>query len=126
MSKEIDELEVQKELEKKRENIKTFDELVAYLKDVEENYNTGYGVTPRAIAQACLAVAWHLSEVFGITGFQASFVPLLFIKGWNLTDNKCGFKVIDYDNFLYPQCKSKFEKTISEDLSRATPACSSA
>lgn len=109
----MNEFEIRDELRKKRRKIKTFEDLIAFLKDVEENYNTDYGVAPRAIAQASAAVAWYLAKKFGITGFQAGFVMWDFIRDWDFPDNKSGLKIIDYDNMLYPQYDYKFEKTIS-------------
>lgn len=47
---------VKKELQEKRKQIENFESLIEFLKDVKENYNTGYGEAPRAMAQACLAV----------------------------------------------------------------------
>lgn len=107
---------VRDELIEKREKIKTFDELVEFLQDVEKNYNYGYGVAPRAMAQASLAVAWYLADKFGITGFQAGFVMWDFIRGWNGFDNECGMKLVDYDKMLYPQYSGHFEKTIPSDV----------
>lgn len=108
-----DEFEAREELAKKRKEIESFDDLVAFLKDVKENYNYDYGVAPRSIAQAALAVGWYLSREFGITGFQASFVMWDFIKDWQFSNNKTSLKILDYDNLLYPQYGHKFEKIIS-------------
>lgn len=109
------EFDTRDELIEKRKNIRSFDELVEFLEDVASNYNCGYGDAPRAIAQACLAVGWYLSGVFGITGFQASFVMWDFILGWQKTDNKTSLKLVDYDDMLYPQYAYKFEKVLSKD-----------
>lgn len=111
----MNEFEMRDELREKRKNIKTFEELTDFLKDVEDNYGNGYGDAPRAIAQAALAVAWHLAGVYGITSFQAGFVMWDFIRDWNYSSNKCGMKIVDYDNMLYPQYDHNFEKTISTD-----------
>ena len=54
---------VKEELIEKRKSAKTFDDLVAFLKDVYENYNVSYEDSPIAIAQACLSVAWFLTGV---------------------------------------------------------------
>lgn len=35
-----------------------------------------------------------------------------FIKEWSYSGNKCGLKIIDYDNMLYPQYEHKYRKTI--------------
>lgn len=107
---------VQEKLRNERKEIKSFDELIAYLKNVEDNYGYGYGVAPRAIAQACLAVGWYLSSSFGITGFQAGCVTWDFILDWQLIGNKCGAKLVDYDKMLFPQYDYQFSKTISNDV----------
>ena len=87
------EFEVKTQLEKERKDIKSFDDLVAFLHRVKDNCNTGYGIAPRAIAQAVLATAWFLSSDFGITGFQAGFVMWDFIRDWSYSDNECGMKI---------------------------------
>ncbi len=62
------EFEVIKELQEKRKSIESFEELTAFLKDVSDNYNIGYGTCVRAIGQAVLATAKYFSRQFGITG----------------------------------------------------------
>ena len=110
------EFDIRDELREKRGNIKTFEDLTAFLKDVEENYNCGYGSAPRAMAQASLAVAWYLADKFGITGFQAGFVMWDFILDWNYKSNKCGMRLVDYDDMLYPQYGDEFGKVIQDDV----------
>ena len=109
------EFEVKAQLEKERKDIKSFDDLVAFLQRVKDNCNTGYGTAPRAIAQAALATAWFLSSDFGITGFQAGCVMWDFIRDWQYSHNECGMKIVDYDEMLYPQYDYHFEKTIRRD-----------
>lgn len=116
MNKNTNEFDARDELRAKRKNIKTFEDLTTFLKDVEENYNYDYGVAPRSMAQASVAVAWYLADKFGITGFQAGFVMWDFIRDWIKTSNKCGMKLVDYDDMLYPQYEDKFQKTISSDV----------
>lgn len=106
---------MKEELEQKRKNINSFDDLINFLQYVKNNCDYGYGVAPRSIAQASLAVAWYLAKEFGITGFQASFVMWDFIKSWSYEDNKCGLKIVDYDNMLYPQYEDKFDKVIPKE-----------
>lgn len=108
----MNEFEIRDELREKRKNIKSFEDLTAFLKDVEENYNTDYGGAPRAIAQASLAVAWRLADVFGITGFQAGCTMWDFIRDWSYSHNKTGMRIVDYDDMLYPQYAYRFERTI--------------
>lgn len=111
----MNEFELRDALVEKRKEIKSFEDMTGFLKHVTENCNGGYGEAPRAIAQASLAVAWYLASEFGITGFQAGFVMWDFIRDWSFSDNKCGMKIVDYDNMLYPQYDDKFDKTISRD-----------
>ena len=119
MENDSKEFEVKEQLEKERKDIHSFDDLVTFLQRVKDNCNTGYGTAPRAIAQAALAVAWYLASDFGITGFQAGFVMWDFIRDWQYRDNKCGLKIVDYDNMLYPQYDYKFEKIINKDIFKA-------
>lgn len=116
---ERNEFDVQKELVEKRKDIHNVDELAAYLKDIEENYNFGYGVAPRAVAQGALAAAWHLCSKMGLTGFQAGVVMWDFVRDWNFRCNECGLKIVDYDEMLFPQYDHKFAKTISSHTWRA-------
>lgn len=113
------EFEAKETLEKERKNIKSLDELMNYIQNIKDNYNIGYGTAPRAIAQAALATAWYLSDVFGITGFQAGCVMWDFVRDWSFHGNECGLKIVDYDNMLYPQYDYKFQKTISKDTFEA-------
>lgn len=115
MENKLDEFKMRDLLKEKRKEIKDLDDLIEFLKYVKENCNYNYGVVPRSIAQAALATAWYLSNEFGITGFQAGFVMFDFIRDWNFSNNKCGLKIIDYDDMLYPQYYDKFKNTISRE-----------
>ena len=42
-----------------------------------------------------------------------------FIKDWSFRGNKCGLKIVNYDDMLYPQYNHKFQKTISKDTFKA-------
>lgn len=113
------EFDAKETLEKERKNIKSLEDLTNYIQNIKDNYNIGYGTAPRAIAQAALATAWYLSDVFGITGFQAGCVMWDFIRDWSFSHNECGLKIVDYDTMLYPQYDYKFQKTISKDTFEA-------
>lgn len=110
-----DEFELRDMLREKRKGIKSFDDLVQFLQYVKDNCNCGYGEAPRAIAQAAIAVAGYLASEFGITGFQNSCTMWDFIQDWSYSNNKCGMRIVDYDEMLYPQYEYKFEKTISKE-----------
>ena len=106
----MDEFDIRDELRGKRDSIKTFHDLVTFLKDVKDNYDLGYGETPRAVAQAAVAVAQYFASEFGITGFQACCVMWDFIRDWEFRDNKTGLRIVDYDKMLYPQNRDSFAK----------------
>lgn len=111
----MSEIDIREELLKKQKNIDTFEKLTAYLKDIEENYNCGYGEAPIAMGQAAAAVAWYFSKQFGITGFQAGFVMWEFLRNWTYRNNQTALRVVNYDDMLYPQYDYKFEKTITPE-----------
>lgn len=77
----MNEFEIRDKLKTDRKEIKSFDDLVNFLKEARE-YNFDYGGAPRAIAQAALATAWWFAGDFGITHFQASFMMWDFIIDW--------------------------------------------
>ena len=79
-------------------------------------YNHDYGTACHAVAACALAAAWAACRDVGLTGFQAGFVMWDFIRHWMKTGNKCGLKLVDFDNFLFPQYEYKYEKTISSDI----------
>lgn len=93
-------------------NIKSVDQLTVFVKHMLYDFDHDYGTLCHAIAACAVASAYLGAEVKGITGFQSGFVMWDFIKNWTKQDNKCGLRLIDYDNFLYPQYEHKYDKTI--------------
>ena len=95
----------------------TLDTLPDFMKRVMDDYTHDYGTLCHAIAACAIAAACAANEMDGarggITGFQAGFVMWDFIRQWKYTSNKCGLRIIDYDNMLYPQYEDRFQKTIS-------------
>ena len=97
--------------------VKTTEDLVKFIDHVMTDYMHDYGTVVHAVAACAIAAAWVANEKSGgITGFQASFVMWDFIRQWLYTNNKTGMRIIDFDNMLYPQYESSFDKTISEDV----------
>ena len=92
----------------------TIDKLQEFMEKLKE-YRSGYGSCCIALAAGALATAWAFSREFGITGFQASISMWEFVRHWNYTDNKCGLRLVDWDNMLYPQYEYRFQKTITSD-----------
>jgi hypothetical protein len=74
-----------------------------------------------AVCVASVAAAWAVdhSPQGGITGFQAGAIMWQFIREWNYSLNKTGLRLVDYDNFLYPQYADKYEKNITKDTMAA-------
>ena len=94
------------------------EELPDFFARIVHGYNHDYGTACHAVAACALAAAWAAcgDNDIGLSGFQAGFVMWDFIKNWTKTANKCGLKLVDYDDFLYPQYWYKYEKTISRDI----------
>lgn len=88
----------------------TLETLPAFMKHVLNDYCHDYGTICHAISACAIAAAWAAdgSEQGGITGFQAGFVMWDVIRQWRYPSNKCGLKIIDYDNMLFPQYEYKF------------------
>jgi hypothetical protein len=89
-------------------------DLQAFLEHLNDAYDHDYGTIVHACAAAALAgaSAMNKQEQGGITGFQAGAVMWEFIRAWGFHDNRCGMRLVDYDNMLYPQYAPSFEKTI--------------
>ena len=104
-----------KEIEEKIKNIK-ISELPDFLTELMSS-DIDYNTIVKAIGTGAVATAYAMNNCpnGGITGFQAGFVMWEFIKQWMYTDNKCGLRLIDYDNMLFPQYNYKFEKIISKE-----------
>ena len=113
-----EEMHVEKEwFEQAREQ--TLETLPDFINHVMNDYIHDYGTVCHAISACAIAAAWAAdnTENGGITGFQASFVMWNFVKQWSYSSNKCGLKIIDYDDMLHPQYEHKFtQKTISSDI----------
>lgn len=118
MEKKIitEEMKIQNEWYEKAPKM-TLEELPSFLKGLMENYKHDYGTICHALASGAIATMWAMNnnEQGGITGFQASCILWEVIRNWSYKSNTTGLKLVDYDNFLYPQYEDKFDKTISKD-----------
>lgn len=94
----------------------TLDKLPDFIKRMTNSYNHDYGTAVHAVSACALAAAWAAcgEKDTGLSGFQAGFVMWDFIKNWTKVGNKCGLRLIDYDEMLYPQYEAKMDKTISK------------
>lgn len=112
-NEKMNEFEAKDYILTKGRDIKTAEELVELIKEVETNFNYDYGVAPRTIGAVAAVVAKYLSGTMGITGFQAGCAMWNFIISYHMASNKCGLKLVDWDEMLYPQYQYKYEKTIN-------------
>ena len=108
---------IQKEWQKKAKKA-TIATLPAFLTELTEKYQHDYGTICHAVSIAAVAAAWavNAAPTGGITGFQAGAVMWGFVREWNCSSNKTGMRLVDYDNFLYPQYADKFQKVLSKDI----------
>lgn len=88
----------------------TVDTLPNFVRHLVEDYEHDYGTICHAITAAGLAGMYAIenSPTGGITGFQAGFCMWGIVRQWSYSNNKCGLRMIDYDNLLYPQYEDKF------------------
>ena len=121
LSESSDEFKAIKEEWLKKAKKATIETLPAFLKELTEEYSHDYGTICHAVAIGAIAAAWAVdhSPTGGITGFQAGCIMWEFIRHWNFSSNKTGLRIIDYDNFLYPQYEDSYQKTISKDTWKA-------
>lgn len=115
MKKVTEEMQPQKEWFKRAKDIRNIEELAAFAKELLVDTEHDYGTVCHAIAALALGAGHLGSYTQGITGFQAGFVMWDFIKQWEFNNNKCGLKIINYDNMLYPQYGVNFEKVIKPE-----------
>lgn len=115
MEQITEEMGIHNEWYKEASNI-TLNQLPEFLNKLMTEYRHDYGTICHALASGAIATIWAMdkSEHGGITGFQAGAVMWEFVRHWSYSSNKCGLKIIDYDNFLYPQYEDKFQKTINK------------
>lgn len=118
LNESSDEFQEIKKTWQDKANKATIETLPAFLTELTENYQHDYGTICHATAIAAKAAARAVdaSPQGGITGFQAGCIMWQFIREWNQGSNKTGMKLVDYDNFLYPQYGDKFDKVLDGDI----------
>lgn len=107
---------IQKEWYEKAKEMQ-LEDLPGFINHLMEDYSHDYGTVCHAIAAGAIATAGAMNrheKQGGITGFQAGAVMWQFLREWNFSGNKTGLRIIDYDDFLYPQYADKFQKTLSK------------
>lgn len=116
--KEItEEMGLQKEWYERAKSMRPED-FPEFFREMTEDYIHDYGTVCHAMAAIGLAAmfAFNNSEGArgGITGFQASCVMWQVIRHMNYENNKCGLRLLDMDNLLYPQYEYKFHSIGSD------------
>lgn len=101
---------------KKAKEIKTTDELVAFIKSLETGYCHDYGTIVHAIAAGMMATLSVMDKgpQGGITGFQASCLMHELIPQLSMIEPP--YRIMQYKDLLYPQYRGKFDKTISAEI----------
>lgn len=99
----------------------TLETLPTFINHLMNDFEHDYGTICHAISAGSIATAWAMDrhEQGGITGFQAGAIMWEFVRHWTYSSNKTGLKIIDYDNFLYPQYSNQYQKVISKDTWKA-------
>lgn len=112
-----EDMNLQDEWFKKAKSMKPED-FPEFFRELTEDYEHDYGTVCHAMAAVGLAAmfAFNNSEgaCGGITGFQAGCVMWEVIRYMNYENNKCGLRLLDMDDLLYPQYEHKFT-AISKD-----------
>lgn len=110
-------MRLQDEWYKRAYNMKP-DDFPEFFRELTEDYEHDYGTVCHAMAAIGLAAMWAFNKSEGarggITGFQAGCVMWQVIRHMNYENNKCGLRLLDMDDLLYPQYEHKFV-AISED-----------
>lgn len=101
---------------RKADEVRTLDDLSAFLKHLTTAYRHDYGTIVHAIVAGCIATAKAIdrSPVGGITGFQASCAMWGFITRF-MHYEKQPMRLVRYEEMLYPQYAYKFARTITPD-----------
>lgn len=108
------EQQYKEEIYKKAKEVKTEKELLKLIEEIK-TFNHDYGT----IVYGCMAAMTAAFQVInegpqgGITGFQAGCLGHELIQKFMMTQPP--YRIMDYNNMLYPQYSDKFEKVISSD-----------
>ena len=110
-----EEFGVHEEWYKAAREVKTKEELSAFIDKLDLEYLHDYGTICHAIAAVAIAAAWVMerTDQGGITGFQAGAISWEFMRHWLHLEGPAS--LVEYKNMLYPQYQNRFEKVISED-----------
>lgn len=116
-----EDMRLQDEWYKRAYNMKP-DDFPEFFRALTEDYEHDYGTVCHAMAAIGLAAMWAFNKSEGarggITGFQAGCVMWEVIRHMNYEDSKCGLRLLNMDDLLYPQYEHRF-RSISSDTWKA-------
>lgn len=116
-----EDMRLQDEWYKRAYNMKPND-FPEFFREPTEDYEHDYGTVCHAMAAIGLAAMWAFNKSEGarggITGFQAGCVMWEVIRHMNYEDNKCGLRLLNMDDLLYPQYEHRF-RSVSSDTWKA-------
>lgn len=99
----------------KKQTPETIGEFINKAMSIEDiNYSTVVDCVAASAIAGAEAANNHKNG--GITGFQAGYVMWQFVRNYLCEYNRCGLKLVDFDDMLYPQYKKRFEKVITKDV----------
>lgn len=106
-----EDMHLQDEWYKRAKDMKPED-FLDFANELSKRYEHDYGTVCHAMAAIGLAAMWAFNNSEGarggITGFQADCVMWEVIRHMNYENNKCGLRLLDMDDLLYPQYEHKF------------------
>src|SRR5690625_4937631 len=106
-----EDMHLQDEWYKRAKDMKPED-FLDFANELSKRYEYDYGTVCHAMAAIGLAAMYAFNKTDGarggITGFQAGCVMWQVIRHMNYENNKCGLRLLDMDNLLYPQYEYKF------------------
>jgi hypothetical protein len=90
----------------------TLETLMDFINKLINEYEHDYGTICNAMAASAIATlnSVNKSPVGGISGFQSSGIMWLFIQNW--MGLNAPLRLLNFEEMLYPQNESKFEKII--------------
>lgn len=88
-------------------------ELADFIQEMIKNGNS-YNNAPYAMALSAYAAFDYVARKLGVTGFQASYADLHFLKLTRKMED--GFQILNYSLLLYPQFKYRFDEISFDKL----------
>lgn len=82
--------------------------LQKFLDHLKNDYEFDYGTSARATAAAAFATANAFAGYIGLTGFLWGCAAKDILGKMCFPNNKLGYRIVDYDNLLYPQYEYNF------------------